>query len=123
MNETLFSELSAWMTQAGLAGTPETDIVSAFCDRCVAAGIPLGRCHVFIDTLHGLRRPAVPLGLQSRRIRCARIRSHELERPRRAHFRIFGSTSDQYLAARSFLHHAANRRVAAAPPPEYRHDR
>jgi len=52
MNETLFSELSAWMTQAGLAGTPETDIVSAFCDRCVAAGIPLGRCHVFIDTLH-----------------------------------------------------------------------
>jgi adenylate cyclase len=52
MNETLFNELSAWMTQAGLAGTPETDIVSAFCDRCVAAGIPLGRAHVFIDTLH-----------------------------------------------------------------------
>ena len=52
MNETLFSELSAWMTQAGLAGTPETDIVSVFCDRCVAAGIPLGRAHVFIDTLH-----------------------------------------------------------------------
>ena len=52
MNETLFSELSAWMTQAGLAGTPETDLVSVFCDRCVAAGIPLGRVHVFIDTLH-----------------------------------------------------------------------
>ena len=51
MNETLFSELSAWMTQAGLAGTPETDIVSVFCGRCVAAGIPLGRAHVFIDTL------------------------------------------------------------------------
>ena len=52
MNEKLFSELSAWLTQAGLAGTPETDIVSVFCDRCVAAGIPLGRAHVFIDTLH-----------------------------------------------------------------------
>jgi adenylate cyclase len=52
MNETLFSELSAWMTQAGLAGTPETDIVSVFCGRCVAAGIPLARAHVFIDTLH-----------------------------------------------------------------------
>jgi adenylate cyclase len=52
MNEKLFSELSAWLTQAGLAGTPETDIVSGFCDRCVAAGIPLGRAHVFIDTLH-----------------------------------------------------------------------
>jgi adenylate cyclase len=52
MNEVLFNELSAWMAQAGLAGTPETDIVSMFCDRCVAAGIPLGRVHVFIDTLH-----------------------------------------------------------------------
>jgi adenylate cyclase len=52
MNEKLFSELSAWLTQAGLAGTPETGIVSGFCDRCVAAGIPLGRAHVFIDTLH-----------------------------------------------------------------------
>jgi len=42
MKEILF-ELSAWLTQAGLAGTSETDIVSVFCDRCVAAGIPLGR--------------------------------------------------------------------------------
>ena len=52
MNEKLFSELSAWLTQAGLAGTPETDIVSGVCDRCVTAGIPLDRAHVFIDTLH-----------------------------------------------------------------------
>jgi adenylate cyclase len=52
MNERLFSELSAWLTQAGLAGTPETDIFSGFCHRCVAAGIPLGRAHLFIDTLH-----------------------------------------------------------------------
>ncbi len=52
MNEKHFSELSAWLTQCGLAGTPETDIVSGCCDRCVAAGIPLGRAHVFIDTLH-----------------------------------------------------------------------
>jgi len=52
MNDQLFTELSAWLTQAGLAGTPEPDIVSVFCDRCVAAGIPLGRAHLFIDTLH-----------------------------------------------------------------------
>src|SRR5262245_49088791 len=52
MSEKFFSELSAWLTQAGLAGTPETEIVTVFCDRCVAAGIPLGRVHVFIDTLH-----------------------------------------------------------------------
>ena len=52
MNENLSIELSAWLTQAGLAGAPETDIFSAFCDRCVAAGIPLGRAHMAIDTLH-----------------------------------------------------------------------
>src|SRR6185437_12425937 len=28
------------------------DIVSVFCGRCVTAGIPLARAHVFIDTLH-----------------------------------------------------------------------
>jgi adenylate cyclase len=52
MNEGFFAELSAWLTQAGLAGTPETEIISVFCDRCVAAGIPLARAHVAIDTLH-----------------------------------------------------------------------
>jgi adenylate cyclase len=52
MNEAFFAELSAWLIQAGLAGTPETDIVQGFCDRCVAAGLPLARGQVFIDTLH-----------------------------------------------------------------------
>jgi adenylate cyclase len=52
MDEKLLSELPAWLTEAGLAGAPETDIVGGFCDRCVAAGIPLGRARVFIDTLH-----------------------------------------------------------------------
>ena len=51
MNGRLFADLSAWLMQAGLAGTAETDIFSVFCDRCVAAGIPLGRAHSFIDTL------------------------------------------------------------------------
>ena len=52
MNEAFFAELSAWLTEAGLAGTPETAIVSGFCDRCVAAGLPLARSMMFIDTLH-----------------------------------------------------------------------
>ena len=52
MIEEVFAELSAWVTQAGLAGTAETDIVNGFCERCVAAGLPLGRVHLFIDTLH-----------------------------------------------------------------------
>src|SRR5215510_6230300 len=52
MNERFFADVSAWLTQAGLAGTPENDIFCVFCDRCVAAGISLGRAHAFIDTLH-----------------------------------------------------------------------
>src|SRR5262249_9276061 len=52
MNEAFFAELSGWLTQAGLAGTPEPDIVSGFGDRCVAAGLPLARTTVLIDTLH-----------------------------------------------------------------------
>ena len=52
MNEALFGELPAWLTEAGLAGTPETEIVSGFCERCVAAGLPLARALVLIDTLH-----------------------------------------------------------------------
>jgi len=52
MNEAVFTELSAWLTKAGLAGTVETDIVAGFCERCVVAGLPLGRANVFIDTLH-----------------------------------------------------------------------
>ena len=52
MNEAFFAGLSAWLMRAGLAGTTETDIVNGFCDRCVAAGLPLSRVHVFIDTLH-----------------------------------------------------------------------
>jgi adenylate cyclase len=52
MDEKLLSELPPWLTEAGLAGAPETEIVTRFCDQCVAAGIPLGRAHVFIDTLH-----------------------------------------------------------------------
>jgi len=51
MNEAFFAEMSGWLTQAGLAGTRETDIVSGFCDRCVAAGLPLARTTVLIDTL------------------------------------------------------------------------
>jgi adenylate cyclase len=52
MNETFFAELSEWLIQSGLAGTAETDILNGFCHRCVAAGFPLARAQVFIDTLH-----------------------------------------------------------------------
>src|SRR5262245_26977685 len=52
MNDAAFAELSEWLTQAGLAGTSEIDIVSGCCERCVAAGLPLARVLMLIDTLH-----------------------------------------------------------------------
>ena len=52
MNEAFFAETATWLTKAGLSGTAETEIVSGFCERCVAAGLPIGRVNVFIDTLH-----------------------------------------------------------------------
>ncbi len=52
MNHALFTALPEWLTQAGLAGVAEPDIVSGLCERCVAAGIPLARGQVLIDTLH-----------------------------------------------------------------------
>jgi adenylate cyclase len=54
MDEKLLGELPAWLTEVGLAGAPETDTVTGFCDRSVAGGIPLGRAHLFLDTLHPL---------------------------------------------------------------------
>jgi adenylate cyclase len=52
VNQAFFAEVSAWLTQAALAGTSETDILSGFCERCVAAGLPIARALMFIDTLH-----------------------------------------------------------------------
>ena len=52
MDEQSHSEIAAWLTQAGLAGESENAIVDGFCERCVKAGLPVGRAHVFIDTLH-----------------------------------------------------------------------
>jgi adenylate cyclase len=44
--------LNAWLTKAGLRGEPEAALVSGFCERVVAAGLPISRALVLIDTLH-----------------------------------------------------------------------
>jgi adenylate cyclase len=44
--------LMNWLVRRGLAGTPENDLLRGFCERCCAAGLPLSRGLVFIDTLH-----------------------------------------------------------------------
>ena len=44
--------VGAWVTAAGLAGAAEPDLLRGFCERAVAAGLPLARALVLVDTLH-----------------------------------------------------------------------
>jgi adenylate cyclase len=44
--------IAAWVTAAGLDGTPEPDLLRGFCERLTAAGVPLVRAIVIADTLH-----------------------------------------------------------------------
>jgi adenylate cyclase len=44
--------LNAWLAKAGLRGEPEAALVSGLCERAVAAGLPISRAQLFIDTLH-----------------------------------------------------------------------
>ena len=46
------SVLAAWVTEAGLAGKTETAILDGFCRRAAAAGLPIARAMLVIDTLH-----------------------------------------------------------------------
>jgi hypothetical protein len=52
MEEARFAELTQWITSAGLAGQSETAMMTGFCERAVAAGLPLAGGIVIIDTLH-----------------------------------------------------------------------
>jgi adenylate cyclase len=52
MNSAALSELAGWITEAGLAGKSETAMLDGFCRRAVAAGLPVARATVIIDTLH-----------------------------------------------------------------------
>jgi len=52
MDEAAFSTLSAWVTEAGLIGRTESELMAGFCQRVVDAGVPLARALVILDTLH-----------------------------------------------------------------------
>jgi adenylate cyclase len=52
MDNDQLAQLSAWITEAGLAGQSESAILAGFCEREVARGLPLARALVLIDTLH-----------------------------------------------------------------------
>jgi adenylate cyclase len=52
MNDAQFTELCAWITEAGLAGQSEAATLEGFCERALELGLPLARANVVIDTLH-----------------------------------------------------------------------
>src|SRR6516164_11515748 len=52
MDEAAFNALSAWVTEAGLVGRTESELMAGFCRRVVEAGVPLARALVILDTLH-----------------------------------------------------------------------
>ncbi|MFO1038096.1 MAG: adenylate/guanylate cyclase domain-containing protein [Geminicoccaceae bacterium] len=52
MDAAAVGSIAAWATRAGLEGMAEPELVRGFCERVVAAGIPLARVNLFVDTLH-----------------------------------------------------------------------
>lgn len=52
MDEAQAAEAGRWVTEAGLAGAAETDLLRGFCERLGAGGVALGRATVIVDTLH-----------------------------------------------------------------------
>ena len=52
MDEDALAAASDWVVRAGLRGMPEPDLLRGFCKRLHAAGVPIARALVIIDTLH-----------------------------------------------------------------------
>jgi adenylate cyclase len=52
MDETALNELAGWVTEAGLIGHDERELMSGFCRRIADIGVPLARAIVILDTLH-----------------------------------------------------------------------
>jgi adenylate cyclase len=52
MNDAQFTQLAAWIAEAGLAGQDEGATLAGFCEHAIAFGLPLARAIVLADTLH-----------------------------------------------------------------------
>jgi adenylate cyclase len=52
MDHARYSPLIEWIASAGLAGRRELALLEGFCARAAAAGVPLARAVIGIDTLH-----------------------------------------------------------------------
>ncbi len=52
MDRSAFDELADWVTEAGLIGRTDSELMAGFCRRIADAGVPLARAMVILDTLH-----------------------------------------------------------------------
>jgi len=52
MDEAGVAAAGRWVTETGLAGAAETELLDGYCRRLADAGLPLARATVLIDTLH-----------------------------------------------------------------------
>ena len=52
MNLADIDKIADWTIRRGLEGMQEPDLLRAFCEKCVSAGIAIDRVLMFIDTLH-----------------------------------------------------------------------
>ena len=52
MDPTQKAEIASWVVAAGLDGMSEPDLLRGFCERLLAAGVPLCRGVIIADTLH-----------------------------------------------------------------------
>jgi adenylate cyclase len=52
MDQAACLPLVTWIAAAGLSGRRELDLLQGFCERVVAAGLPLSRAVIGVDTLH-----------------------------------------------------------------------
>jgi adenylate cyclase len=59
MTEQERAALASWIANVGLEGAGETVLIEGFCGRAVAAGLPVARTIVFIDTLHPIHEGRV----------------------------------------------------------------
>jgi hypothetical protein len=58
MDPASFSELCAWLTEAGLAGKSEIALLDGRCRRALDAGLPIAHATIIIDTLHPVHERA-----------------------------------------------------------------
>jgi adenylate cyclase len=52
MDHTNVDRLADWLIRRGLEGVATADLLRLFCEKCGAAGLPVNRALMFIDTLH-----------------------------------------------------------------------